>query len=704
MKGFSVKWLTSVALLFFVGVCGCSTSSKPPPPQPPGSNGFRVEERSGDFYHRQPRPIPPDAYRPRVDYQSELRIVVDTNELNRLTSPASDVLPPLTQEQKNRLDRLSDLLKGARNYLEQANAFNRAYDARKSSLQSPETQKVLINLINRQGRAETNYLQPLMDYVDARTLEANPAFTHSQVVRARDRAMGPSNQPLFPTNADLDFAALSDFIAAESAAIVRQASLDARAVRDAGSVFLRLRATQSQPGRAEIPLHILNYDTLSDANVQQEPRISFQMSDDDRKRLDAETKVNNDLVHLIGDVQNSKSEIRQSFDSLLTALRGDLSDWKAAVTNLDTLKQRLGPVVAALDKAGGSTRLTAAQSNLVSDARSVLATATNTVQQIRDTISSLIGNASPGTDPADVLMGAVTALSSGVEVLPEQSQKVAAGISRVMDDLHNLLQAITPDIEADKPRLQDLADALKAGAPGSAQEIAKLLDLTLRNYPNLVAELKSLKSKAQIVAAASNLPPIQLDPALLDIALANPPDGFISLRKNVVRGDVTVTLDAALVTRKDPATPPAVRPAGHQEFAAEKFGCISTWEAPLIFVRRLGNLDPNERKVQFAPAPSVSWTLHYNPPPDPARENTPPSWFWKGLDPGAGVNVAALSWDNGVQVGLGGHLSVLHDLLTVGGGWNLNESRHGGYVFIGIGIFRTMNQLGLTGDSFPLGR
>lgn len=48
-------------------------------------------------------------------------------------------------------------------------------------------------------------------------------------------------------------------------------------------------------------------------------------------------------------------------------------------------------------------------------------------------------------------------------------------------------------------------------------------------------------------------------------------------------------------------------------------------------------------------------------------------------------------------------ISLFKDVITVGGGWNLNESKPGGYVFIGIGVFEAFGQLGL-GKKSTVGR
>ena len=689
--------------LLALSLCGCKTSLKPTPPAVL-SHGVSVEERSTDFYKTLPRPIRPDAYRPRVDYQSELRIIVNTNGLFKEITPAASVLPPLTPEQQTCLNNLSGLLQAAQDFVQVLSRSGPVLDAAMNAPVTPDSQQRLLALIQTEARSETNLLQRALDYGTVRIREANPTFNNSQVIKARDALFKPFIHFYPKQRISIDLVQFSAFIATERDVIVRQASEHARAVRDAGSVFLRLRATLLPEGQAEVPLHILHYDTLTDANVAQEPRVSFQMSDEDRKRLAAETQVNTEIAQLSRDLQNGKSEIRQSLDSLLTAARGDLAGWQDAATNFDKLEQKLEPLVAALDQAKASAQLSADQKKVVADARELLATVTNQVQRVRDTINLFVRPIDPNTEPAATLMTTVDALSRGLDGLVNFPADLATKVSRTLDDLQKLVAEIQAAIPQDAPHLQDLADVFKTGAPASTGAITNLLVVTLGNYPALVAELGSLRRKSQIVAAASTLPPIQIDTNLLDIAVANPPDGFISLRKNVVRGDATVTLDAALVMRQDAAAAPGAKPVAHQEFAVEKFGLINTWSASLIFVERVGKLDATERKVQFAPAPSISWTLHYNPPPDPSVDFQSRNKFLELVDPGAGLNVAALNWSSGVQLGLGAHVSLFHDLLSVGAGYNLNESRHGSYVFIGLGLFQALNQLGITGANFPLGR
>ncbi len=656
-------------------------------------SAITIQERSAQFYQGTPRTLPADAYRPEVDYQSELRIQVNSDELiGRINS----VLPELSPEQRDRLDRLSELLVSAQAYVRSFDEFARHFEAGKDD---PNQYQDIAARIRTQAQLGMRLFQPLQRYIRAKIKEAHPTFTQAQIVQEENRMTADILAPGQP----VDLAALSEFVSTESAAIIRQASKDSQAVREAGSVFLRMRAGILQPGQATVPLHIRNYDTLLDADVVQEPRISFRMSKEDRDRLARETKVNAEFVQFVKDVQDRQSDVSRSFEALLSDLRSDLKTWRQHTSRLDQLQQRLQAIIAALHKAESSTRLTPDQKKLAGVARSTLTVAANHVQKFRDAINTIVDSSNPEADPAAVLLTTAEAISTGLAELQQGPQSVAADIHRTLRELEELWKNVD-DVTARDPNLRDIAAVFEvsAAAPSTAESVRSLLQVTFERYPALMAELQNASNNARTAAAASRLPPIESDPNLLDIKVDEAPEGSLALWRNLPRGDEIVTLDVALVSRRDPTTVLQVQPVLHQEFDIEKFGFVSRWSADSIFVKRLGDLDPNERDVRFSPAPAVSWTLHYNPPPDdPLHRNT----LWDLLYPGIGLDVAALDFgDSGVQVGIGGHATIFHDLLIVGGGVNLHESHHGGYFFVGLGLFEALNQLGAAGAGFPLGR
>jgi hypothetical protein len=652
-----------------------------------------VEERSRDFYGGHGRRISPERFQPQVDYQSELRIMVNTNELPQASTNGPSVLSTLSAQQKAKLDQLQNLLQAGQKYVKDFNQFVNEYDKLSASGPAVDVGKFR-QLIKDQGRSGLRVFVPLKSYLDAKIREARPDVTQRELIQEEDLL----TRNIYPPGRAIDLSALSDFVAAETSLVTQQAVRDAQMVRDSASVHLRMRASAIlSPGQAATPVHIRNYDTLSDSDVVQEPRISFKMSDDDRQRLTAETKVNSELAQFIRDVRDGKSDIRQSFDSIVSGLRLDLKSWKDAASNVDSLKKRLEPIIAALDKSATGAQLSQAQKGVLGDARNLLAVATNNLHDIESAIQGVVATNSPDSDATTVLVNAADRLSTALADVADLPTIISTNVSSALDHIQMLIGDVRTNNAAALSSVQDLADLLKAGFPTSAETIKALLNTVFEHYPDLMAQLKSLSIKGDLMGADAKLPPIQSDSHLLDITVKNPPDGFISLQRNIPREGAILSLDAALITGQD--STPEVNNIAHQEFVIERFGLINTWAANLIFVKRLGNLGTNEQKVDFSPAPSISWTLHYNPLPSEKPRNK----FWDVSYPGVGLNVAALNWDNGVQVGIGGHVSIFHDLLVAGAGYNLQKTSHGGYAFIGVGIFQALSQMGVTGANFPLG-
>lgn len=678
---------------------------------PEENHSILYQEKSSFFYGSNGiRQIPVHPFGARLDYQSDLRIVVDANQLAeaiaafKASNPAQNNLPALTPNQKAKLARITQIGNAARTAIQVQDEFVTAYEQIKRNPPA-DSHKSLRELNLKLARSKVEFLEPLIDYCEAKIRAEQPLSSDDEVV-IEANALAEKFVRLYPRDGYLyyNLPALMEFAAAETKAIYDQVTKDAATVQATASISLRMRAFRQDDDGGLFRLHIENYDTLTNMNVQQEPRISYQPSERDQARLQSQKKAYEEGIQIIKDLKNKQSELRTALDNALTAFQGDLRAWKTAVTNLDTLQSSLTPIIAALDKAGASSRLTANVSNLITQVKTNLTEVAGELKNLRDTMDKFATTIRSGNpDSIAVLVGIMKTAGESVDKISQLSTKTDRNLSIILNNLKTIEAEVTAVVVQDPPNLQDLAEALKAGAPGSVEALGNLQRTALAQYPELVAAFRALWIKTDQAGAAENAIPIELDPNLLDVDTTNPPEGLISLKKNYPRGDATLDFTAALVSSNAATGQPISRQIETKSFTVEKFGLINTWSANLIFVKRLGDLDPTEEDSQFAPAPAVSWTLHYNQPPDEdGRYN---SWerTWKTLDPGWGINVATLDWNDSIQVGLGTHITLFKDVITVGGGWNLNESKHGGYLFIGIGVFEAFGQLGL-GKNSTIGR
>jgi hypothetical protein len=128
--------------------------------------------------------------------------------------------------------------------------------------------------------------------------------------------------------------------------------------------------------------------------------------------------------------------------------------------------------------------------------------------------------------------------------------------------------------------------------------------------------------------------------------------------------------------------------AGHeQEIAVERIGLNGRVGAHVVFAKRHHEPGGGVPETNFEAAPAASWTLHLR-----ARGDGFFPSFWNTVDPGLGLNVAALQFENdGVEIGAGPHVTILGDLLQAGYAWNLNVDEDRGYFFVGIGLTELLN-------------
>jgi hypothetical protein len=132
-----------------------------------------------------------------------------------------------------------------------------------------------------------------------------------------------------------------------------------------------------------------------------------------------------------------------------------------------------------------------------------------------------------------------------------------------------------------------------------------------------------------------------------------------------------------------------------QSLQVVRRGLRDSLDSHLLFVDRLHDSGVAD---QFVAAPSVSWTLHYRKltSAEDAVNANDIAEFWNLIDPGIGLNVSALNFEDGdIEPGIGVHLTFFGDLLQVGYGRNLSVSDNEEFFFLGIGLIESLGVLGL---------
>jgi hypothetical protein len=144
--------------------------------------------------------------------------------------------------------------------------------------------------------------------------------------------------------------------------------------------------------------------------------------------------------------------------------------------------------------------------------------------------------------------------------------------------------------------------------------------------------------------------------------------------------------------------PPAEQPAptllgsNTETLTVDRFGLVGDFSAGVIFVNRSGEGDADDGSgSNFVPAASASYVVHYR---IREEQDDPVGTVWRVLDPGIGVAIAVLPFDNETEIGLGGELTFFDNLLHVGYGYAVTAGDDQDYWYIGLGILETLAKVG----------
>ena len=692
---------TGLCFACVLTIAGCAQKPMQKATQTPASQGgaspepsvFSYEERSKLFGSR---PIPANLYRPDVDYRSELRFRVDASAIQGNIKPSRSVLPPLTPEQDQRARLLTPLLDAARQYVEKAAQVSLQIEKAQRSAQKlkPAEESHLQLLIKEQADLGDKVFDPLTKYVSEQAMLLLPDDEDSQVDFIKTKT-----EAILPEGNLLDMEALGLFIRDEILAAASTAELHKKIAVTQGAVYLRVRATHAEPGQAEAPLHVRPYDKHDEGNVTQEPAVSFRLSDNDRKRLRDDLALAADAAEFVRDVRNSESGLRKDLSDSITLLRGNFQTLKTSLGKLGNIDAVVEKLIDLSTSAAAENSLNEEQRQTITDFRNYLTELKQDVGRLQvfftnEKIKSYETAGDRQTE-VEVLFNAADGISDDLIKNIKNAGRLSTELSRQVKKLGTALRGIET-----RDSIKPLVEAITSNA---LEKLEVLAAETLDRYPVLTEKIKSLATSVRLQPSemVRTLEGLSDDPNLFEMPVENAPDGSMSLARNIRRGLEIVKVEAELITKDVDGQRRVYRELPTQEFSVDKFGLISKWSGNLIFVDRKGAGQPGDPQINFDPTPALGWTLHYAP----LTEKTSSGWdkTWKFLNPGAGVSIAALDFeDKGTQIGIGAHLTFFNDLLQVGYGYNLNAISDRRFVFIGIGISEGINQLGgLLGAGAP---
>lgn len=508
-----------------------------------------------------------------------------------------------------------------------------------------------------------------------------------------DRAL-PAGQPFDPV-------VVAEILEGRFEFLVDELERDLESRSELGSLRLRVRAQVIPRGESEFyRAPVLNYDRLATGGGLIKRAVTFNMSPGQAAELQRRFDATAEFASFVGEARDPNSDLRQSISRIESGLGEDLASLREALQEFVGGKwseDKLEEIATFLEQVGVAPERVAevrAAKLVIEDTRAAIAGLL--------AVPTLLEGHSV-TQPAQV----VELFTSAQDAIGN-AENAIRDIGTNLDTVITGLAAIAEGLDEASRNQESRAEAresLLAQGPNTLGALNELQSFLEQGYPRVWASIKAgvtavINGRTELrLASELDLPP--LDPNVLSRGLDQIVDADVLVGDTPAdRGDQVVVF-VELVRAAEGGEEEAVL-WSRRKLQVVRRGLSDTVDAHLIFANRSSEPGGDVSETNFEASPSASWTLH-----DRMLEDRPDaeSWAsaWNTIDPGLGINVAALSFEDSVEVGAGAHVSFFGDLVQAGYGWNLNVDDDRGYWSLGIGLVELLDIAGLGNIGGDLG-
>ncbi len=502
----------------------------------------------------------------------------------------------------------------------------------------------------------------------------------------------------FPENVDLLFTKtyekigplLQRELAAAQAAL--QSSID-KANRDAAS--LQLEAFLIQPKGAPLPIHLDGYD----AYLSREAKLKsgFVMDADDKKVFDEQYAQTVRLARQAEQVRNGETTLN---DALMASGSSTLQQLAEEAKGFEPLLSRNWPETA---------------KTLQQDLRNIAGATTASLKrqgQVEATHFDIERSSIQAALSTDLPITELGQFIAQVKSLRQEwGQVMADNFLETFDKTRELpreFNGIKYKLKAAKleqtqaalaAALADLQKRPAAISEGVWQEVlAEMVRLpSFQNAQAVEQQLQSAvvfaKSAGDALKLFARVDPVETGirpPEVKDIPLADASGTKLELTKTPRLDDEEIAVAASLHVGQTEVM------KSDSRFTVHYFGSHSVLTPSVILARPYKADTGADKNFQFAPA--VAWLYKYYPRDD---EHGVIKEFARLSQGGIGMHVAFLNQNTqrgGGEIGIGGAVSLWHDLLLAGAGVNLmNNSK--GYLYVGSNLIPILQALGYGNES-----
>ncbi len=260
-------------------------------------------------------------------------------------------------------------------------------------------------------------------------------------------------------------------------------------------------------------------------------------------------------------------------------------------------------------------------------------------------------------------------------------------LSGTINKYADILETNRDDLETFKKELAEqekmcltVADEQVEPVQNSIRELRK----AVQDYLRLIVTMNSSKATIDTLATVE-APLSQIGQASMNVQLrrmGDVQDTSIDMMTcgSIAESEDFISLHATIVDR-DPATNKDTKlHTETQSLTVDQLGWSAHADVDLLFLRRQGS-------DRFITAPGLSYSYSWKP------WVKVDGWdkFWSGLNPGFGLNVATLNFEQDTtQIGVGIYFTFLKGMLSVGYGRNIQVAQDQGYVFFALRMVETI--------------
>lgn len=260
-------------------------------------------------------------------------------------------------------------------------------------------------------------------------------------------------------------------------------------------------------------------------------------------------------------------------------------------------------------------------------------------------------------------------------------------LSGTINKYANIIETYANDLEAFKDELAEQEEVCLTAAGEQTEPVQnsiRELRGAIHDYLYLIVTLNSSKATIDTLATV-NAPLTQIGQASMNVQLRRMGDvqdtsidmmtcgsiaekgDFLSLHATVVDRDPATNKDTKLYTET-------------QRLTVDQLGWSAHADVDLLFLRRQG-------RDRFITAPALSYSFSWKPWTKTDGWDT----FWSALNPGLGLNIATLNFEQDTtQIGVGVYFTFMKGMLSVGYGKNIQVAQDQGYVFFALRMVETI--------------